>query len=89
MDHTQARTPSPASETSETHRRSTSPVIRAKIDRIRKACEEGPDVEALIDLATSKDGLVDDEVRRKVCMFAAWQGTPHNEYSSDQQGLLF
>ncbi|KAL8896945.1 MAG: hypothetical protein Q9207_007471 [Kuettlingeria erythrocarpa] len=63
MDHTEARTPSPASETPQAH---TSPAIRAKIDRIRKACEEGPDVEALIDLATSKDGLVDDEVRRKV-----------------------
>ncbi len=86
MDHTETRSPLPASETPEAH---TSPAIRAKIDRIRKACEEGPDVEALIDLATSKDGLVDDEVRRKACMCAGLQSTHHSRYSSDQQGLLF
>lgn len=69
MDHTEARTPPPGSQSLEVHRRSTSPATPAKIDRIRKACEEDPDVEALIQLATSKDGLIDDEVRRKACTF--------------------
>ncbi|KAL8761485.1 MAG: hypothetical protein Q9184_002395 [Pyrenodesmia sp. 2 TL-2023] len=85
MDHIGARTPPPGSQSSEGHQRSTSPASPAKIDRIRKACKEDPDVEALILLATSKDGLIDDEVRRK-----AWPALlgytlpPKDEVSSDR-----
>ncbi|KAL8696993.1 MAG: hypothetical protein Q9201_007366 [Fulgogasparrea decipioides] len=47
------------------HGRDSSPAAHAKIDRILNACGEVPDLQALVQLATSKDGLVHDQVRRK------------------------
>ncbi|KAL8696389.1 MAG: hypothetical protein Q9224_002822 [Gallowayella concinna] len=38
---------------------------RPKLDRILDVCGDHPDVDALVSLATSCDGLINDEVRRK------------------------
>ncbi|KAL8929244.1 MAG: hypothetical protein Q9208_001327 [Pyrenodesmia sp. 3 TL-2023] len=84
MDHTEARTPRPGSQGSERHRRSTSSATLPKIDRIRKTCEEDPDVEALIQLATSEDGLIDDEVRQRAWpALLGYTPPPKGEDSSD------
>ncbi|KAL8687707.1 MAG: hypothetical protein Q9218_006195 [Villophora microphyllina] len=43
----------------------SSPAARTKIDRIMEACGDVPDLVTLVELATSKDGLVADSVRRR------------------------
>lgn len=68
MDRAEAKICPSRSEMCEKRRaRSISPAARSKIDRIWKACEDGPEIEALVHLATAKDGLVNDEVRQKAC----------------------
>lgn len=64
-----------ASETSDTLRviRKPMPEASIKTDRILAACEEPVEVDALILLATSTEGLVNDEVRRKACTFCLAQ----------------
>ena len=42
-------------------------VLRPKAARIVATCGDGHDLDALVDLATTEHGLVDDEVRRKAC----------------------
>ena len=42
-----------------------------KVTRILNACRAPPDTKLLATLATSPAGLVDDEVRRLACMYAA------------------
>lgn len=44
-----------------------SPAGCTKVSRILAACKEARDGDHLGTLATSKDGLVDDEVRRVAC----------------------
>ena len=46
-----------------------SAVARLKSDHILDSCGEEPDIGALVRFATSPEGLVNDEVRRKVCTF--------------------
>ncbi|KAL8726237.1 MAG: hypothetical protein Q9181_006130 [Wetmoreana brouardii] len=73
------------------HMGDSSPAARAKIDRILNACGEVPDLQALVQFATSKDGLVHDQVRRKAwpillgyhpskepgsAEYAAWKNLP-------------
>lgn len=68
MDHTNATTSlSDWGVSMDMHGGRRSPAARAKVDRIWKACEEDRDIEALVQLATSENGLVDDEVRQKAC----------------------
>ncbi|KAL8814491.1 MAG: hypothetical protein Q9223_006288 [Gallowayella weberi] len=67
---------------------------RPKIDRILDVCGDRPDVDALVLLATSCDGLMNDEVRRKAwpillgylpseklepAGFATWQHLPRHK----------
>lgn len=52
-----------------------SPVAGPKADCILNSCGEKPDIAALVHFATSTDGLVNDEVRRKVCTFAKERAT--------------
>ena len=40
-----------------------------KVNRIQAACEGAHDFSLLVDLATSVDGLCDDESRRLACMY--------------------
>ncbi|KAL8716535.1 MAG: hypothetical protein Q9225_006140 [Loekoesia sp. 1 TL-2023] len=49
----------------ECHNQDIPPAARAKSRRILDACREVPDIEALVQYATSTDGLINDEVRRK------------------------
>ncbi|KAL8650595.1 MAG: hypothetical protein Q9210_003729 [Variospora velana] len=66
MDHTNTSFPPSRSATlKDVGGRGLSPAARAKVDRILNACQERPDIEALVQLAISKHGLVHDEVRRK------------------------
>lgn len=46
------------------------PVAGLKSDCILNSCGETPDIAALVHLATSTGGLVNDEVRRQACTFA-------------------
>ncbi|KAL8988179.1 MAG: hypothetical protein Q9177_002707 [Variospora cf. flavescens] len=66
MDHTNKSFPPSRSATlKDVEGQSLSPAARAKVDRILNACQERPDIEALVQLASSEHGLVHDEVRRK------------------------
>lgn len=49
--------------------RELTPEEACKASKISSICENGHDIHALICLATTKYGLVHDEVRRKACMF--------------------
>lgn len=44
------------------------PAVQAKTERILKACD-AKDLDGLISLAATQYGFVNDELRRKVCMF--------------------
>lgn len=69
MDHTNTSFPPSRSATlQDVEGQGLSPAARAKVDRILNACQERPDIEALVQLASSEHGLVHDEVRRKACM---------------------
>ncbi len=48
-----------------------SPAACTKISHVLAACREGCEGDPLSTLATSNDGLVDDEVRRLACMSMA------------------
>ncbi|KAI4117475.1 MAG: hypothetical protein LQ345_002289 [Seirophora villosa] len=66
MDHTNTScSPSCSAPLQDVEGQSLSPAARAKVDRICKACQDGPDIEALLQLAISEHGLVYDEARRK------------------------
>lgn len=68
MDHTSSSIlPEAPEPLKDVEGQSLSPAARAKLDRITKACQNSLDVEALVQLATSKHGLVHDEVRRIAC----------------------
>ncbi|KAL8660325.1 MAG: hypothetical protein Q9202_006667 [Teloschistes flavicans] len=49
----------------ESHQRTSAPAATTKVDRILKVCGENPDLEALVQLATSGEGLVNDQVRQR------------------------
>lgn len=71
MDHGEADASLPSSKIPNECRNQDIPsAARAKSRRILDACEKVPDIEALVQLATSTDGLINDEVRRKACTFA-------------------
>lgn len=67
MDHTNNSSSSCSAPLKDVEGQSLSPAARAKVDRICKACQDGPDTEALLQLAISEHGLVYDEARRKAC----------------------
>ena len=46
------------------------PAALAKKDDILTACQGPPDLSSLIELATSSDGLVNDDLRRQACSSA-------------------
>lgn len=50
-----------------------SALARLKSDHRLGSCGEEPDIDALVRFATSPEGLVNDEVRRKVCTFTERQ----------------
>ncbi|KAI4110041.1 MAG: hypothetical protein L6R37_000174 [Teloschistes peruensis] len=47
------------------HERNSAPAPPTKVDQISNVCGEIPDLEALAQLATSRDGLVNDQVRQR------------------------
>lgn len=49
------------------HERNSAPAPPTKVDQISNVCGEIPDLEALAQLATSRDGLVNDQVRQRAC----------------------
>ncbi|KAI4197189.1 MAG: hypothetical protein LQ350_006077 [Teloschistes chrysophthalmus] len=49
----------------ESHDRTSAPAPPTKVDQISKVCGEVRDLEALVQLATSRDGLVNDQVRQR------------------------
>ncbi|KAI4170168.1 MAG: hypothetical protein LQ343_005174 [Gyalolechia ehrenbergii] len=66
MDHSAAETSPPSSRTPKGwQNQDISPTAQAKIKRVLDACTPGSDIEGLIQAATSSDGLMNDEVRRK------------------------
>ena len=49
---------------------------QSKMHWILAACGDFPDLEALVQLATSGSGLVDDQIRRKACISALGRFVP-------------
>ncbi len=70
-----ANTPSTSDRPAIPDEAEMSPVAGLKADCILNSCGEKPDIAALVHFATSTDGLVNDEVRRKVCTFAKERAT--------------
>lgn len=77
MDNEQILVPNSLSDDDEDRRPAAEPILRSvsraereleKTSAIEEACQTG-DREAIAELATSRDGLFNDNIRRKACVY--------------------